>query len=294
MRIFIAGATGTLGRPTTEALLKQGHEVIAMTRDAKRAAPLAKAGVEIEVADVYDAPRLRDAMLRRRPDALLHLLTDLPRQGVSKAKDVASTNRIRTEGTRNLIDAARAAGVNRIVAESYLLAYGVGDFGAAPLAEDALPAPPKGAVGDIVRATRELESQVVGAGGVALRFASFMGAGVPSFDAMKQGLAAGKVPIVGRGDNVLPFVRLDDAMDATLAALQAPPGVYNVADDRYPTVGELFPRWAQQAGGKPPRRVPPALARLLAPFGARFLGTNLRMSTAKARAHLGWKPRPAP
>lgn len=302
MRVLVAGATGTLGKPATAALAQRGHDVVAMTRDAARAAPIRAHCKGVAVADALDERAVRAAMREHRPDAVVHLLTALPPGGGSKASDLAATNRLRTEGTRILLGAARDAGARRVVAESFFIAYGfgdlgdLGDLGDQERSEEDLPPVPGGGLGAGVAAARALEEQVAAFGreqgreGVALRLGALVGPGVPSFEHIVAALRAGKLPIIGSGRNHLPVVHIADAVSAIVAGLEGPSGVYNIADDAHPEAGALLRRWAAEHGAPPPKAVPYLLARLVQPLGAKLFTTNLKMSVQRARRDLRWAP----
>lgn len=296
MRVFVAGASGALGRPLLPRLVAAGHEVTGMTRREERAAEIRAAGAEAVVCDVFDAAALSEAVAAAAPEAVVHALTALPPR-INPRKDyLGPTNRVRTEGTRNLLAAARAAGVRRVVAESVAFFYRpegswVKDEGDPPFEQ----AP--GAFGPAVEAVAALERQVVdaeGMDGLVLRFGWFYGPGTyyardgsQAEEALKR-----RMPIVGTGAGTFSFVHIADAADAVVAALErGAPGVYNVVDDEPAPMHEWLPVYAEALGAKPPRRVPAWLARIVA--GKAMTKTLLTMrgaSNAKAKRELGWAP----
>lgn len=295
MRVFVAGASGAIGTPLVRQLVAGGHEVTGMTRREQRAEQLRAAGAEAVVCDVYDAKRLREAVVAARPEAVVHLLTALPPKFSPKA-DLGPTNRVRTVGTRNLLAAARAAGARRLVAESIAFAYApTGERVKDEEAELFLDAP--GSFGETVAALADLERQALGAEGiegVVLRYGFLYGPG--TYYAADGSAAADtrkrRAPVVGEGTGVFSFVHVDDAASAAVAALErGAPGVYNVADDDPAPLSEWQPAYAQALGAKPPRRLPVWLARLLAGGNAALMATQLRgASNAKAKRELGWAP----
>jgi nucleoside-diphosphate-sugar epimerase len=296
MRVFVAGASGAIGRPLVRQLLAAGHEVTGMTRREERAAEIRAAGAAAVVCDVFDAESLERAVVAAAPEAVIHVLTALPRRYDPKSDYLAATNRIRVEGTANLIAAARAAGARRIVAESIAFAYrpqgGWVKDEEEPLFEDA-----PGRFGVAFGAVAELERQVLGAAGiegVALRYGWLYGPGT-YYD--RGGQQAGEVskrrfPVVGKGTGTFSFIHVDDAASAAVAALErGAPGIYNVVDDEPAPLREWLPVYAAALGAKPPLRVPVWLARLVAGKDVAASAVGLRgASNAKARRELGWEP----
>ncbi|HYP55015.1 MAG TPA: NAD(P)-dependent oxidoreductase [Solirubrobacterales bacterium] len=297
MRVFVAGASGALGRPLIPRLVAAGHEVTGMTRRHERAEEIRAAGASPAVCDVFDGEALRAAVAAARPEVVVHALTALPAKMDWKKDPIGPTNRVRTEGTRNLIAAARAAGARRIVAESVAFFYApVGDWvkdEEAPLFESA-PPPFAEAVGALL----DLERQVVGAEGIegiVLRYGWFYGPGTHYASEGWQGeeVRRRRLPIVGEGSGTFSFVHVDDAASATVAALsKGTAGVYNVVDDEPAPMRDWVPLYAKALGAKPPRRVPIWLARLVAGRAVAANATELRgASNAKAKRELGWAPR---
>ena len=189
-RVLVAGATGTLGRPLVGTLRAAGYEVVGLTRTPAKLQVLQALGAEAVIADALDANALHAAVGRAAPDVVVHLLTALPAGGVARASDLTAANRLRTEGTANLLSAAAAAGVRRVVAESMVLVHGFGDFGTTPVTEDAPLRTPGRTEAELVGALRELERQVIDAtrssqiDGVVLRYGLRYGASTPSTQAM--------------------------------------------------------------------------------------------------------------
>ncbi len=296
MRVFVAGASGAIGRPLLPALVAAEHEVTGMTRRPERAEEIRAAGAEAVVCDAFDAVALREAVVAAAPEAVIHALTALPHRFNPKSDYLVATNRVRTEGTRNLVAAARAAGARRLVAESIAFLYRpeggwVKDEGA-PVFADA-----PGIFGPAYRAALDLERQVLGAEGIeglVLRCGWLYGPGT-FYD--REGSQAEearrrRLPIVGPGSGTFSFVHADDVATAFLAALErGAPGVYNVVDDEPAPMREWLPVFAAALGARPPRRVPVWLARLAA--GAATAEAALQMrgaGNAKARRELGWEP----
>jgi nucleoside-diphosphate-sugar epimerase len=298
VRVFLAGATGVIGRRLLPRLLEAGHDVTAMTRREDRATVLREAGAVPAVCDVFDAERLREAVQRAQPDVVLHELTDLPQALDPRKMEVqlAGNDRIRTEGTRNLVAAAVAAGAHRMVAQSIAFAYAPAGEGL-KREEDALWDDAPWPWSRSVNALRELDAAVTGTEGIdglVLRYGWFYGAG-SSY--ARDGFFGEQVrkrrfPVVGRGSGVFSFIHVDDAADATVAAVErGAPGIYNIVDDEPAPMREWLPVYAEAIGAKPPRRVPRFLARLIAGQYAVSLATDLRgASNERAKAELGWTP----
>jgi nucleoside-diphosphate-sugar epimerase len=291
MRVFLAGATGVIGVPLVSQLLDAGHEVTAMTRSVLRAAQLEAAGVDPVVCDVLDGDGVRRAVVDAAPDAVIHQLTSLPTRIDWRDPHVFdANNRVRTEGTRLLVDAALAAGAPRLVAQSIAFVYApVGDFVKdedAPLFADAPPP-----LGDTVAAIVEHEQRVTGTAGLeglVLRYGMLYGRGTyhdrRGFTAAD--IAAARVPLVEGATGMYSWLHVDDAASAAVAALErGAPGIYNIVDDEPAPQPEWLPVLAQALGADPPAAAetpPPSYAPEMSLRGA---------SNAKAKRELGWQPR---
>lgn len=298
MRVFVAGASGAIGRPLVRQLLAAGHEVTGMTRREENAAAIRAAGAKAVVCDVFDAAALEGVVRAAAPEVVIHELTSLPPRLDPKSKDaLAPTNRLRVEGTRNLTAAAKAAGARRLIAESVAFFYvpeggQVKDEDAPAFAEVA------GLFGEAGKALAELERQVTGTEGlegVVLRYGWLYGPGT-YYDrdgSQTEDFHRRRMPIIGKGAGVFSFIQVEDAASATVAAVErGEPGVYNVVDDEPTPLSEWAPAFAQAVGAKKPRRVPVWLARLIAGSAAVGMMTDQRgASNAKAKAKLGWQPR---
>jgi 2-alkyl-3-oxoalkanoate reductase len=298
MRVFVAGATGALGRPLVPGLIAAGHEVTGMTRSEERAEAIRAAGARAVVCDALDADALRAAVVDAAPEVVVHELTALPARFNPRDKQMyAPTNRLRQEGTRNLIAAARAAGARRIVCQSIAFAYAPGERPEvkdedAPLALGA-PLP----FGDSVRAIDEMERAVVGAAGVdgvVLRYGWFYGPGTYLADdgSVARDVRRRRLPVIGKGIGLYSFIHVDDAASATVAAVErGAPGVYNVVDDEPAPQREWLPRYADAMGANKPLRVPVWMARLAMGKIATMADVQAGASNAKAKVELGWEPR---
>jgi 2-alkyl-3-oxoalkanoate reductase len=295
VRVFVAGATGAIGRPLVRMLLDAGHEVTGMTRSEERAETLRAAGASAVVADAFDAEAVRTAMVDAEPEGVVHQLTDLP-QEFSMRYGYGDTSRLRTEGTRNLLDGAQEAGARRFVAQSIAFVYSPK---APPVAdEDAPTLAGTPGFGEAVDAVLELEHAVTTAetmDGLALRYGFFYGPGTWYARGTKlaRQVERRRFPIVGGGTGTFSFTHVGDAAAATIAALEdGAPGVYNVVDDDPAPMSEWLPAFADALGAKPPRRVPQWVARLVAGRNASMAGSQMRgASNEKAKRELGWKPR---
>jgi 2-alkyl-3-oxoalkanoate reductase len=296
VRVFVAGATGAIGRPLLALLVADGHEVTGMTRSPERAAVVRAAGAEPVVADALDADAVTTAVRQSRPDAVVHQLTAIPQRLDARkiVRDFALTDRLRTEGTRHLVAAAQAAGA-RIVAQSIAFAYAPGPPGTVHVEEDPLIADPPAQFKRSAAAIAELERSVLGAGGLVLRYGYFYGPGtsISARGSLGEEVARRRLPIVGGGHGVWSFIHVEDAAQATVAALtRGAPGAYNVVDDEPAPVREWVPALAAALAVKPPRRVPAWLARPLAgEYGVYTMTRTQGASNARAQAELGWTPR---
>jgi nucleoside-diphosphate-sugar epimerase len=292
MKVFVAGATGAIGRPLVAQLRGAGHEVVGMTRSQEHAGALRAAGAEAALADALDAGAVRQAVEQARPEVVINELTDLdrPLNPRKYAEWLEGTNRLRREGTRNLVDAARAAGVRRFISQSVAFAY---DFQPGTKTEASPLMGVEG--GDMSAAIGELEQQTLAAPeGMVLRYGFFYGPGT-SYDAGGQQIEMirkRQMPIVGGGRGAFPFVHVDDAASATAAAVDhGTPGVYNVVDDEPAPGHEWIPYVADLVGARKPMRIPVFIARIAAGRMATMAAQLQPVSNAKAKAELGWRPR---
>jgi nucleoside-diphosphate-sugar epimerase len=297
MRVFVAGASGAVGKPLVRQLIAAGHTVTGTTRRQERAEEIRAAGATAIVCDVLDAPTLEAAVRDAVPEVVVNQLTSLPQDFNPRRIDYGPTNRVRKEGGENLMRAALAAGARRYVTQSIAFLYApqgdwVQDEGAPPF-EDA-PLPFRDAVVGVLAHEREVLG-TAGIEGLVLRYGQFYGPGTyyaPGGSIFRQ-VARRMVPVVGPGTGVASFLHVEDAAAATVAALdRGSPGVYNVADDEPAPGSEWLPVYAEAIGAKPPRRVPTWLARVAAGRMAVEFSVNVRgASNAKAKRELGWRPR---
>jgi nucleoside-diphosphate-sugar epimerase len=285
MNVFLAGGSGAIGVPLVRQLVAAGHQVTALTRSPATGEMLRRLGATPAIADALDAAALRRVVVAAHPTHVVHQLTALPKGGPRSARDLEPTNRLRIEGTRNLLAAAIAAGAKRIVGGSFAL------LGAA---SDGIPPD----VNAAAAAVRSLESQILDASargaieGVILRYGLFYGAGNGMTDRMIALARRRMLPAI-RGDRgLMSPIHLDDAASATIAALErAPAGsTYNIVDDQPVSLSEMARAVAAAVGAPPPIAVPAWLPRLLSPYMARMMAIRLPLSNDKARADLGWRP----
>ena len=287
MRVLVIGATGAIGTRLVPQLVQSGHEVTGTSRSAEKAQRLHQLGAEGIVLDVLDAAAVRKAVTASRPDAIIYQATALDELTDLKHFDrsFAQTNRLRTEGIDNVIAAARAAGVKRLVAQSYASHRYAAEGGPVKTEDDPLDSNPPATVRESWAALVHLDQAVTAAGGIALRYGSFY----PS-EALEHAVRGHKFPVVGNGAGVWSHIHLDDAAAATVLALEHDgPAIYNIVDDEPAPTAVWLPEVAKILGAKPPMRVPRVLARLLAGEAVVKMSTESRgASNAKAKQELGW------
>jgi nucleoside-diphosphate-sugar epimerase len=295
VRVFVAGASGAIGRPLLPLLVAAGHEVTGTTRAPERAGQIDAAGATATVVDALDADALRAAVEQARPEVVIHQLTSLPYRFNPRKKGIYDdTNRVRGEGTRNLLAAARAAGARRFICQSVAFAYAPGPQPEVKVEDDplALDAPPP--FGEGVRVIDSMERSVLDADGLVLRYGWFYGPGTYYGDggSMAADVRRRRFPIVGSGAGLFSFVHVDDAAAATAIAVErGAAGVYNVVDDEPAALRDWLPAYAESIGAPRPRSVPVWLARLVAGKVATAAGVQPGASNAKAKRELDWQPR---
>jgi nucleoside-diphosphate-sugar epimerase len=295
VRVFVAGATGVIGRRVVEMLAQGGHIVTGSTRSQQRAEGLRSSGAQAVVCDALDADALCEAVLAARPEAVVHELTNLatrldPRKYTTQ---LAATSRLRTEGTRNLIAAASAAGAIRLVAQSVAFGYApTGDWiksEDAPLAVDS-PSP----MDVVIGAVADLENQVRAVDGIVLRYGFLYGSGTQfASDGFYAELARKRrLPVIGSGEGRWSFVHVDDAAAATVAALErGSTGVYNIVDDEPAAARDWIPAYASSLSAPPPRTLPRWIGRLVAgPIAVAGMTVQRGATNAKVKRELGWSP----
>ena len=299
MKVFLAGATGAIGKQLVPQLVEAGHQVTAMTRSKEKLGMLNELGAEAIVCDVFDAGRLGSVMARAEPDAVINQLTDLPQSlNPRKLKEYyAANNRVRREGTANVLDAVRGAGIRRLLVQGAAYWYaptgGLVKTEVAPLYLDAPP--PVGSAVETIKSVEEAVLTADGIGGLVLRYGVLYGPGTwyaKDGDVGRQ-VRKWRYPIIGDGQGTYSFIHVDDAASATVVALGlVRPGVYNVVDDEPATAAEWMPLYAEALGAKRPPRVPAFLARPIAGKALVSWMLGLRgASNEKIKEELGWRPR---
>jgi nucleoside-diphosphate-sugar epimerase len=298
MKVFVAGATGVVGRHLLPLL--SAHDVVAMTRSASKAAALRSAGTNTVVANALDKDAVRVAVLEAAPDVIVDELTEIPPNANFRRldRDFEVTNRLRTEGTDHLVAAARTAGVRRIVAQSFCGWTYARSGGPVKSEGDPLEPEPPRAFQRTLDAIRYLERTLLetpGVEGVLLRYGFFYGpeTSIGPSGPVSEAVRARRLPIVGNGAGVWSFVHVADAASATLAAIErGAPGVYNVTDDQPTRVLDWLPALAEALGAKRPLHVPAWLGRLaIGRGGVAMMTENRGASNDKAKRELGWTPR---
>jgi nucleoside-diphosphate-sugar epimerase len=297
MKVFVAGASGAIGRPLVRQLLAAGHEVTGTTRREERAEEIRAAGATAVLCDVFDTAALLAAVREAEPEVVVNELTSLPEDFNPKKIDYGPTNRVRREGGANLMKGALEVGARRYLTQSIAFLYApegdsVKDEEARPF-EDAPPPFSEGA-GAMLAHEREVLG-TDGIEGLVLRYGQFYGPGT-YYDrggAIEMEVARRRLPVIGAGTGVSSFIHVEDAAGATVAALDhGPVGIYNVTDDEPAALTEWLPVYADAVGAKPPRRVPTWLARLVGGRVAVEFGVNLRgASNSKAKRELPWRLR---
>ena len=297
-RVLATGASGVIGRRLLPALVAGDHEVFGLARSEQAAERVSELGAEPVLGDVLDRGAVESAVAEVLPTTIVHQATALSRPVTHPRKMgpiFETTNRIRSEGTRYLVDAAERHGVQRFIAQSITFAYrheGPPDLDeGAPLDLDA-----RGAWGEMVRAVSALEESVMGARnvqGVVLRYGAFYGpetAYAPD-GPLGQLVLRRRMPIVGSGEGRTSFIHLGDAVGAVLDALEGGWGIYNIVDDHPAPAAQWLPLLAETLGAPPPRRLPAAIVRLLAgELTVRLTTTQRGAVNAKAKADLGFRP----
>jgi nucleoside-diphosphate-sugar epimerase len=289
MRVLVVGASGAIGSRLVPQLIEHGHEVIGTFKSAASADRLQALGAKPEALDALDPSAVRKVVLETKPEAIVHQATALANVRFSRSIDrtFAPTNRLRTEGTDALLAAAREAGVQRFIAQSFASYRYARTGGPVKTEDDPLDPTPPEAARETNAAMRHLDEAVTSAGGIALRYGGFYGA---SDDGLVALVRRRFYPIVGDGSGVSSFIHLDDAAAATVLALEHEgPGLYNVVDDEPAPMSEWLPELARVLGAKPPRHLPRWIAKLVAGEGMVVMATESRgASNAKAKAELGW------
>jgi len=299
MKVFVAGATGAVGKRLVPLLVASGHEVTAMTRSQEKAEPVLAAGATPVVVDGLDRAAVIKAVMRSEPEVVIHHMTGLTGAQSFKRFDeeFALTNRLRTEGVDYLLEAARTVGARRLIAQS----YGNWDYertgSRAKTEEDALDPNPPANQRKSLEAIRHLEHAVTETDdveGIALRLGNLYGPGTGfALDGdLVRLVRKRKLPVVGGGGGVWSFAHVDDVATATIAAVEhGQSSTFNIADDEPAPVSVWLPELAKAVDAKPPRHVPVWLGRLaIGEVGVSMMTQIRGASNAKAKRELGWTP----
>lgn len=299
MKIFLAGATGAIGKRLVPLLVSGGHQVVATTRTGSKTDRLRAAGAEPVVVDALDRDAVMKAIASARPEVIVHQMTALGSMRSLKKFDeeFALTNRLRTEGTEFLLAAARGVGAGRFVAQGYTGWTNVREGGRVKTEDDPLDPHPPQAMRQTLEAIRQLEAMVLDASsmtGIVLRYGNLYGPGTsiaPDGDIVGL-VRQHKFPIFGDGAGVWSFIHIDDAANATRLAIEhGPSGIYNIVDDEPAEVSVWLPELARTAGAKPPYHMPAWLGRLVIGDAGMSMMTKVRgSSNMKAKRALGWQP----
>jgi 2-alkyl-3-oxoalkanoate reductase len=296
MKVFVAGATGAVGRRLVPMLVAGGHDVVAMTRSSNKASLVLAMGAEPVVADGLDRAAVVEAVASAGPDVVIHQMTGLVASKSIKRFDAefALTNELRTRGTDYLLEGAHAGGAHRFIAQSFGGWNYERSGSGLKTEDDALDPHPPANQRQSLAAIRHMESATLEAGGLALRFGTFYGPGTGfaiDGDLVKM-VAKRRFPIVGNGGGIWSFIHIDDVASATIAAIErGGAGIYNIVDDDPAPVAEWLPELARAIGAPSPRRVPVWLGRLAVGDVGVSMMTRIRgVSNAKAVRELGWQP----
>jgi nucleoside-diphosphate-sugar epimerase len=299
MKVLVAGATGGLGRSLVPKLIEAGHEVTGMIRSESGAAGVRAQGADVVIADGLDAEAVKAAVVSVRPEVVVHQMTAL-KSGINFKKfdeSFALTNRLRTEGTDNLLAAAHAAGVRRFIAQSYA-GWNLQRGGSTIKTEaDPLDPNPDPGTRQTMAGLRHVEDTVTGdkeLEGLVLRYANFYG---PTGAVGKGGeivelIEKRKLPLVGDGAGIWSFIHYDDAADVTVRAVSTgDPGVYQIADDDPASAAVWLPELARVLGAKAPRKIPVWLAKLaLGQVGVDFFTKIRGVDNSLAKDTFSWQP----
>jgi 2-alkyl-3-oxoalkanoate reductase len=289
MKVFLTGATGVLGRPTARALVDAGHEVRGTARGEEKAQLLRSVGAEPVSVDLFDADAVKQAVAGS--DAVLHFATKIPPITRMRWKRAWRQNdRLRTQATRHLVDAAIGAGTSTFVYASITFTYGEhGDEWVAEEDSLSISWPPLASTIDAEKQTKRFTES--GRRGIALRYALFYAPYAPSTIDTIQLARRRFLAVPGGGLNFVSSIHVDDAAAAAVAALRAPAGVYNVTDDEPLRMRDYAQAITDAFGLKPPRTVPAWVFRLILGGPGKYLLSSQRVSNVRFREKSGWSPK---
>jgi nucleoside-diphosphate-sugar epimerase len=298
VKVFVAGATGAIGRPLIRRLTQAGHTPFGMVRSRDLSASLSDAGAEPVVADALDAASVSAAVAKVRPEIIINELTSLPRHYTPTEMKAAAERdaRVRLEGNKNLIAAAQQAGVRRVLVQSSGFWYAPGKGLADESESFAMGASPAIAAGS--KRYAELEAMTLGQAdfeGVALRYGFFYGPGTwyTTDGDMAEQVRQQQEAIIGAGQGVSSWVHIDDAAEATVKAVDCAAGAYNIVDDNPSDQRVWLTAFARYCGAPEPPHISEQQALEEAGPDAVYYATRLRgASNGKAKRELGFRPRP--
>jgi nucleoside-diphosphate-sugar epimerase len=299
MRVFVTGGTGAIGKSLVPHLLKNGHEVIALTRTSQKAKGLEALGAKTAIADPLDKEALTAVVKKVEPEVIIHQLTALAHAGNFKKfnEEFALTNRFRTEVSDTLLAAGRLVGARRFIAQSFCGWPFEPVGGPIKTEDDPLDPNPPSSFTEILTAIRYLEGVVNNAKGIealALRYGMLYGPGTAfaKEGAIVELIRKRQLPIVGDGEGVWSFIHVEDVAMATVAAVsRGPAGIYNVVDDEPAAVATWLPFLADVLGARSPRKIPAWLGRFAIGKGGVSMMTKIRGgSNDKAKREFGWQP----
>jgi nucleoside-diphosphate-sugar epimerase len=294
MKVLLTGATGAIGSRLVPRLIERGHDVFATTRTVDKMDRLRATGAHAVLLDGLDGGAVGEVVGRASPDVIVHQMTALAGKPDPRHFDrwFATTNELRTVGTRHLLAAAQAAGVGKLIVQSYTGWANIREGSRIKTEDDPLdPHPAKWQV-HAMEAIKYLETAVPAAPleGIVLRYGNFYGPGAS--EPLVKLVSKRRFPIVGRGTGVWSWIHVDDAAAATAAAVErGTRGVYNIVDDEPAEVGTWLPYLADAVGAKRPMHVPVWLGRLAAgEVTVRWMTEGRGSSNAKAKRAFDWRP----
>jgi nucleoside-diphosphate-sugar epimerase len=299
MRVFVAGATGAVGRELVPQLISAGHAVAGLTRSESKAEAIKRAGAQPIVADVFDAAAIRQAFMLFQPEIVIHQMTGLT--GMTDLshfdRSFAETNRLRTEGTDLLLAVAREVGARRFIAQSYCGWTFARSGGEIKSEDEALDPHPPQEMRRTLDAIRYLERVVTDSAapkGIVLRYGSFYGQGTGVLEpSVIDQVRRRRMPLLGDGGGWWSFLHVEDAASAAVAAIDRGEGgqIYNIVDDEPAQVKDWLPALAAMLGARPPLHIPAWIGRLVAGEHMVAMMTQVRAgSNDRARRELGWRP----
>jgi 2-alkyl-3-oxoalkanoate reductase len=299
MRVLVAGATGVIGRPLVKVLCEAGHEVVGTTRSQQRGELIRSLGADPLVVDARDTDALRAAVIASRPEVVINQLSNLPQKLDYKRAErtFGPTTDLRGRVGPALAGAAAEAGATRLIAQSVCFYYASTGKPAHDEDDPLIELPAEMPQAKAALALEALERSTVetpGLEGVVLRYGWFYGPGSAygSSGSWAADARRRRFPIVGKGTGIFSFIHMDDAVSATVLAVERGSGIYNVCDDEPARMSEWLPVYAEALGAKPPRRVPVWLAGWVAGKQAALNATRLEgASNEKAKRELSWQPK---